>query len=226
MKLFIYLLLSFTTATTFAATTTAITVALEPDSTMVAKASLANKTLKSNYPQGYALDDTHHPHITLVQAIVPTRDLDQVYAAIEKALATESPQTLKLEAQKYSSLLWAGLAVTMIQIKKTDDLVRLQQKVADAVKPFSVDISDPAAFATSSEEPNINKETLDHARKYLSESVGKNYKPNLTVGVSPEDVMKHKLGGHFDSFSFSPIAVSVFQIGNFGTAHERLKTWK
>src|SRR5207344_2298954 len=60
---------------------TAIDIALEPDATMVQHAKAANARLLRDFPKGIALDDTHHPHVTMLQQFVRTADLDKVYAA-------------------------------------------------------------------------------------------------------------------------------------------------
>jgi hypothetical protein len=44
----------------------AIDIALEPDAAMMRRAEAANETLRQNFPQGFALDDTHHAHITVL----------------------------------------------------------------------------------------------------------------------------------------------------------------
>ena len=40
-------------------------------------------------PKGFALDATHHAHVTLLQQFVRTADLDKVYAAANKVLAEQ-----------------------------------------------------------------------------------------------------------------------------------------
>jgi len=57
---------------------TAIDVLLEPDSTMLEHAAANNARLLKVFPKGFALDEMHRPHITLVQRFVRTADLDQV----------------------------------------------------------------------------------------------------------------------------------------------------
>ena len=66
---------------------TAIDIALEPDATMIQHAEAANARLREVFPRGYALDATHHPHITMLQRFVRTADLDNVYAAAGEVLA-------------------------------------------------------------------------------------------------------------------------------------------
>jgi hypothetical protein len=58
---------------------TAIDILLEPDATMVQHAQADNARLLKAYPGGFALDETHHPHITMLQQFVRTADLGKVY---------------------------------------------------------------------------------------------------------------------------------------------------
>ena len=53
----------------------AIDIALEPDATMVQHAMTANARLLKSFPKGFALDETHHPHITMLQQFVRADDL-------------------------------------------------------------------------------------------------------------------------------------------------------
>src|SRR6516162_11929364 len=82
-------------ATTSDTSVTAIDICLEPDATMVQHAEAVNARLRGVFPEGFALDASHRPHITLVQRFVRTADLDQVYAAAGKALANHDVAGLK-----------------------------------------------------------------------------------------------------------------------------------
>jgi hypothetical protein len=77
---------------------TAIDVLLEPDATMLRHAEASNARLLEVYPQGFALDAAHRPHITMIQRFVRTADLDRVYAAAGKVLAGANVNAMKLEA--------------------------------------------------------------------------------------------------------------------------------
>jgi hypothetical protein len=57
---------------------TAIDIALEPDATMIRHAMDANARLLKDFPKGFTLDATHHPHISLLQQFVRTDDLAPV----------------------------------------------------------------------------------------------------------------------------------------------------
>src|ERR1700759_1580043 len=65
---------------------TAIDIALEPDATMLQHAKDANARLLKSFPKGFTLDETHHPHITMLQQFVHTTDLDNVFAAANAVL--------------------------------------------------------------------------------------------------------------------------------------------
>ena len=52
---------------------TAIDIALEPDATMVEHAHADNCRLLKAFPKGFALDATHHPHLTMLQQFVAVR---------------------------------------------------------------------------------------------------------------------------------------------------------
>jgi hypothetical protein len=70
---------------------TAIDILLEPDATMVKHAEDANERLLKEFPKGFALGQTHQPHISCLQRYVKTADLDKVYAAVGKVLSEEKP---------------------------------------------------------------------------------------------------------------------------------------
>lgn len=107
---------------------TAIDIALEPDATMLARAGKANDRLRSVYPSGFALDEVHHPHITMLQRFVRTADLAEVYAAADKVLAIEKPTTWRLDAFKYYYIPLPPDGVAGITIKPTEELLGLQQR--------------------------------------------------------------------------------------------------
>jgi hypothetical protein len=205
---------------------TAIDILLEPDATMVKRAEAANKRMLKEFPKGFALGRAHQPHISCLQRYVKTADLDKVYEAVGKVLAEEKPTSWKLKAYKYDFAVWDKLAITVIMVEPTDDLMRYQRKLIDAVAPFTVKTGTAAAFVTTKEDPNINQSTIDYVTTYVPDASGKKFIPHVTVGVAPPDYVKKMLDEKFGAFTFSPVGVAVYQLGNFGTARKELKIWK
>jgi hypothetical protein len=73
---------------------TAVDIALEPDATMMQHAKAANARLLKSFPKGFALDETHHPHVTLLQQFVRTDDPAQrpaIQSATAKCWNTPTP---------------------------------------------------------------------------------------------------------------------------------------
>jgi hypothetical protein len=204
---------------------TAIDTLLDPDQTMVQKAIAANARLRQSFPKGFALDETHQPHISTLQRYVRTSDLDKVYGAVEKILADERPASWKLTAYKYYFIPWKNIGLAGIVIRPTEDLRRFQHKLIDAIAPFTAKTGTADAFVTTKEDPDINKPTIDYVAHYVPAASGAKFNPHVTIGVASQGFLKRLLKERFDAFTFSPTGVSVYHLGNFGTAREKLKSW-
>ena len=205
---------------------TAIDILLEPGATMVKHAEAANRRLLKVFPKGFVIDKTHHPHISCLQRYVRTADLDKVYEAVGKVLAEEKLTTWKLKAYKYYYLPWKEIGLAGIVIKPTDDLIRYQRKLIDAVTPFTVEMGTAAAFVTTREDPEINEPTIDYVATYVPRETGEKFNPHVTTGIATQEYLKKMLDEKFEPFAFSPAGAAVYQLGNFGTARTRLKSWE
>ena len=144
---------------------TAIDIALEPDATMMQHAEAANARLLKVFPKGFSLDATHHPHISMLQRYVRTADLDKVYAAAGKVLADEKVTSWKLKAFKYYYIPWKDIGLGGIVVEPTDDLLRLQQELIDAVAPFTEKTGTAAAFVTTPEDPRSTSRPSTTSRR-------------------------------------------------------------
>lgn len=201
----------------------AIDVALEPDATMVQRARAANARLLKSYPAGFALDATHNPHITMLQQFVRTADLDRIYAALNEVLAGENPTNWTLTAFKYYYLPMAGIGVAGIVIEPTSDLIRLQQKIIDAVLPFSAKTGTVAAFMSTDGGRDIQPDLIDYVKNFIAIGSGKKFNPHVTIGVASDAYLTAMLAEPFGTFTFSPAGAAVYQLGTFGTARKELK---
>ena len=141
---------------------TAIDILLEPDATMIQRATATNDRLRKVFPKGFALDASHRPHISLVQRFVLTENLDKVYAAVGKVFASANVTGLKLEAFKYYYIPDKDLGLSGIVIKPTPELLTLEKQVIDAVTPFAVKTGTSAAFVTG-DDPR-GPPGVDHVR--------------------------------------------------------------
>jgi hypothetical protein len=208
-------------------TVTAIDIGLQPDAGMMQHSKAANARLLKSYPKGFALDASHLPHLTLLQRYVYAAHLRDIYAAVDKVFGADNADTMQLTAVKYSGEEWGktGLYATVIEVKRTPDLLKLQRDLLAAVAPYTASSGTSAAFYTTQAEPNINQPTLDYVATYVPKASGTNFFPHVTVGATTAAYFHKMVTEPFNSFAFQAASGSVYQLGNDGTARKKLKEW-
>ena len=204
----------------------AIDIAIEPGETMVERSLADNAKLLKNFPQGYALDDTHHAHISILQRFVRETDLERVYAAIAGAVSSANPSAWTLTAHKYYYIPAGPIGLAGIVVEVTDDLLRFQQTLIDAVTPFSVATATADAFFKLPSEPALHEvpTMVEYVGRFVPDDSGKNFMPHVTIGVGLKSYLDEMLAAPFETFTFSAAGASVYQLGDFGTARKNLKT--
>jgi hypothetical protein len=203
----------------------AVDVLLEPGSTMLAQAEANNARLLRVYPQGFALDAAHHPHITLVHRFVRTEDLDKVYAAAGKVLERADVNNMKLEAFKFYYAPTDDLGIAGISARPTPELLKLQQDLIAAVAPFAVATGPITAFVSPHNDSAQDAFLIDYVSNFVPRYSGENFNPHVSTGVAPRGYLDAMLTEPFEAFTFSPSGAAVFQLGPFGTAAKKLKEW-
>jgi hypothetical protein len=201
---------------------TAIDIALEPDETMVARAHAVNARLRSAYPEGFALDAAHHPHITMLQRFVSAADLDRVYAAADAVFAGENPATWNLRAVEHYYIPAAPIGLAGIVIEPTAELLRLQHSLIEAIAPYTVTTGTGAAFASAQEGRDIQQSLIEYVANFVGDSSGNRFNPHVTTGVGTIAHLDEMVAEPFDVFTFSPAGAAIYQLGAFGTAQKQL----
>jgi phosphoserine phosphatase len=209
-----------------ASAVTAIDILLEPDATMLERCRANNARLLGVHPGGFALDEAHRPHITLIQRFVRTADLDKVYAAAGKVFAAAHVNAMKLEAFKYYyAPTPPDTGVAGIVAKPTPALLALQQDLIAAVAPFTVETGTAAAFATTHGDPALDAALIQYVSAFVPKYSGEHFNPHVSTGVAPRAYLDRMLAESFEPFTFSPAGAAVYQLGAFGTAAKKLEEW-
>src|SRR6201987_5528837 len=203
---------------------TAIDIALEPDATMVQHALAANARLLKSFPKGFALDETHHPHVSMLQQFVRTSDLDKVFAAANAVMTKEKPTAWTLKAFKYYYIPSPPIGLAGIVVEPTEDLHRLQDELITAVAPYTVKTGTPAAFFSDEGGRDIQEFLIDYVANFVTDAAGKRFNPHVTIGVGTEAYLNEMLAEPFEPFTFPVTGASVYQLGAFGTARKELKS--
>jgi phosphoserine phosphatase len=205
---------------------TAIDILLEPAAVMLQHAAADNSRLLEVYPQGFALDAAHHPHITMLQCFIRTANLDKLYAAEEKVFVAANPNAMKLEASKrYYIPAGGGLGVAGIVTPPTPQLVKLQADIIAAAKPFMVQSGPIGAFTAPHGDPAIDAAIIQYVSAFEQNAAGEHFNPHVSTGNAPKAYLDQMIAEPFEPFAFSPAGAAVYQLGPFGTAAKKLKEW-
>jgi hypothetical protein len=203
----------------------AIDILLDPDNTMLDSARVYNKLMRKNYSGAgsYSLDAIHTPHITVLQCFVKTSDLEKVYAAVSKVVKTEQPTKEKITTSGFYYFPYKGLGLAGITAKPTPGLVGFQSKIIEALKPFIV-VGTDAAFVQNTNGTPIATGSSDYVNGFIRDHAGDHYNPHVTIGLAHEDFLKALIAAPYHPFLFTCTAVSIYQLGDFGTARTKLWT--
>ena len=117
---------------------TAIDVLIDPDEQAIERARKINARLLERLPQGWALDDTHKPHITTLQRYVRTADLDKVFDAVEKVLAETDMTALGYQAVTITHADWGfpGYGPTVLLVQVSPEVLLFQAKLVSRCRPI------------------------------------------------------------------------------------------
>jgi phosphoserine phosphatase len=206
-------------------TVTAIDILLEPNAAMLQHAQANNARLLKVNPKGFALDEAHRPHITMLQCFVRTADLPSVSAAAGRVFAAANVAGMKLEAFKYYYAPSGAVGVAGICARPTPELLKLQADIIAAVEPFLVERGPIAAFAAPHEDPALDAGLIEYVAKYVPKYAGEHFNPHVSTGAAPKEYLDRMLAEPFEPFTFSPAGAAIYQLGPFGTAARKLKEW-
>jgi hypothetical protein len=206
---------------------TAIDVLIDPDEKAIGRAREINARLLKSLPQGWALDDTHKPHITTLQRYVRTADLDNVHDAVEKVLFETDMASLGYQAVKITHADWGfpGYGPTVLLVQVSPEVLAFQARLEAAVSPFVESGGTAEAFVADPGEV-ISPTIIKWVEAYVPDQIGDGkYLPHLTVGAGKFEDLEVIEAEPFDAFDVHPSGVAVYHLGNNGTARKLLKSW-
>src|SRR4029077_9110657 len=110
-------------------------------------------------------------------------------------------------------------------VKPGPEVLDFQAKLIEAVKPFTESGGTADAYVRTEAETHINQDTISYIEHYVSEHSGENYIAHVTVGLATLEDLKEIEAEPFEKLTFAPSGISVYQLGNNGTAAKHLKSW-
>ena len=206
---------------------TAINLLIEPDEATRVRARDLNERLRRTMPEGFALDGTHAPHITVLQRYVRTPEIEQVLGAVGDIVAGADLAALTLRAAAIAHADWdtPGTGMASLLLGRDPRLLELQGRLIAAVAPFASPDGTGAAFVTDPEEPAINATTLGYVRRFVPDHCCSSYEAHLSIGLGRRGDLEAIEAEPFKPFDVRAEAVAAYQLGNHGTARRRLRAW-
>jgi 2'-5' RNA ligase len=206
---------------------TAVDILIEPDPHAIERAREVNRRMPLSIPAGITLDDTHLPHITMLQRYLITDQIDDAYVAIERTLAATDASALSYHVPGITySEHWGppGQAAAVLGVQPNQAVLDLQLNLLTAVAQHTGTAGTDAAFVRDPGQ-QISQTTKDWVETYHPDQTGPNYTAHLTVGLDTVEHLKELQAEPFDAFDVHPLALAVYQLGNNGTARQLLNKW-
>lgn len=206
---------------------TAIDLLIEPDAATCARARVLNARLRRTMPEGFALDDTHAPHITVLQRYVRTPELEQVLDAVGAVVAGADLASLDLRATKIAHAEWdtPGTGIASLMLGRDPRLLGLQGRLIAALAPFAATQGTAAAFVTDPGGPSVNATTVGYVARFVPDHCASHYEAHLSIGMARRRDLEAVEAEPFEPFDVRAVAVAVYQLGNNGTARRQLRVW-
>jgi hypothetical protein len=206
---------------------TAIDLLIEPDAATRERALVLNARLRGTMPEGFAFDDSHAPHITVLQRYVRTPELEPVLDAVGAVVAGAELTSLDLRATRIAHAEWdtPGLSIASLMLGSDPRLLALQGRLIAAIAPFAATRGAAAAFVTDPEEPDVNATTIGYVARFVPDHCASNYEAHLSIGMARRRDLEALEAEPFEPFDVRAEAVAVYQLGNNGTARRRLRAW-
>ena len=161
-------------------------------------------------PAGFAFDETHLPHVTLVQQFGREADMPVVLALIDQVASETPPIVLR------GGGLQRGRTTTSLTVDGGAALRRLHDRLLMVLEPHAAPPGGAAAFV-GGDEPARDGD-VDWVARFRVLAAGPRYEPHVTLGVGA-------LGDLRPSVAFTATGLALCQLGRFCTCRRVLGSW-
>jgi hypothetical protein len=200
----------------------AIDVLIEPGPKMLAEAARWNARMREQIPEGFALDEAHVPHITLIQCFVPRADLPKVLAAVDGVRTKLDVHRMQMTATGLFHILSGKHGLAGIVVEPSEQLLALQRAVIEAVNVYARPGGGGSAFVPDTSGTPWAPWLFEYVETFVPRQTGERFNPHVTTGVAPLDWLEDQEKKPFEKFTFDAKGLAAYQLGNFGTASRRL----
>jgi len=163
----------------------AVDVLLEPDERMLEQAERNNARLREVFPDGFALDEAHRPHITLLQCFAAEENLTQLCEVTAAAIRAAAIADLQLQADRCYFAPGPGAGVAGICSPLTAELEAVQSAVIAAARPFIVPTATIDAFTEGHGNADFDAALIRYVETFIAQQAGAHFNPHVSTGIAP-----------------------------------------
>ena len=178
-----------------------------------------NQAIVKENQNNFSFDDTHVPHITLLQGYISEKDLSTIQQKLKGLYQTIENNTLRAEGLQYSRE--NAESFSSIGIAKSEWLVALHKKTIALLEPYLVKNGSEASFVPNENGKPIDQFTMEYVPNFINDHSYEHYNPHISLGVA-KTVLLDSLNQNFTPIQFNATSVSLYQLGDFGTARKML----
>lgn len=200
----------------------AIDVLLTPSQEMYEQAIQLNTLMNDSNPETIKLDKDHIPHVTLLQCFIREADMPKVRRVLEGQFENIKNETLRAENLFY--YIEKEESFAMISVEKNSALLKLHEKIIELVKPFIVYNGNAESFVQNPDGSSIGESTLTYVPEFVEKHSYENFDAHISLGVAQKKLLDSLSENVFKSIPFQATNLSVYHLGDHGTAQKSL--WK
>ena len=189
---------------------------------MLKESAQWNARMRQQTPEGFELDETHRPHITILQRHIRQADLEKVLATVDQVRESIDLRDFQMTATGLYHIPAGDIGLAGITVEPSEQLLALQQAIVEAVAPYDHGAGDESAYVPDPTGTPFNPMLFEYVETFVPEQTGRNFNPHVTIGIAPRPWLEDLEDKPFEAFTFEAAALAVYQLGNFGTAARRL----
>lgn len=200
----------------------AINVLLTLPDDVYQKAIQLNRAILKKHPDNITLNDSHIPHITLLQCYVKETDVTNIKKLLHGLYSTIEKDTLWVDEFQYNEDQTESFA--SMGIEKSTSLITLHKKVIRLLEPYMLLKGSQESYVPNMDGAPIDDFTIAYVPKFVSAHSFENYNPHISLGVAKTTLLDSLALHDFRGTEFHAASISMYQLGAFGTAQKLL--WK
>lgn len=179
-----------------------------------------NQAILEKHPDNFTLDENHIPHITLLQCYIVDSDLPKVEQLLNGLYKTIEKDSLWADHLQYNKDKPESFA--SIGIEKSKTLITIHKKAIALLEPYIITNGTQEAYVQNADGSLIDQFTIDYVPKFVSHYSYENFNPHISLGVAKTALLDSLEQNSFRPTKFQATGVSVYQLGNYGTARKLL----